>query len=92
MKEFLQGIPLSTVVGFVAGILTSISMLPQLIKTLREKKAEDVSPVMLIVLMSGVLLWIAYGLLKKDWPIIITNSISFCLNVWMFFLRQRYKG
>ena len=91
MKEFLQHIPLSTFIGFVAGILTAISMLPQLIKTLKEKKADDVSPLMLAVLISGVLLWITYGVLKMDWPIIVTNAISFLLNVWMFFLRKKYK-
>jgi len=91
MKEFIQEIQFSTIIGFIAGVLTAISMLPQLIKTLKEKKAEDVSPVMLAVLISGVLLWIVYGALKKDFPILITNSISFLLNVWMFFLRKKYK-
>lgn len=87
----MKDIPLIALVGFVAGILTAISMLPQLIKTLKEKKAEDISPVMLVVLITGVVLWIFYGFLKKDWPIIITNSISFILNAWMFFLREKYK-
>ena len=91
MKEFLQHIPISTVVGFIAGILTAISMLPQLIKTLKEKKADDVSPWMLAVLISGVLLWIVYGALKMDWPILVTNAISFILNAWMFLLRKKYK-
>ncbi|MBC7422975.1 MAG: SemiSWEET transporter [Ferruginibacter sp.] len=91
MKEFIQALPFSTIIGFVAGILTAISMLPQLIKTLKEKKAEEVSPVMLVVLISGVLLWIVYGAIKKDFPILITNSISFLLNLWMFFLRKKYK-
>ena len=92
MKEFLAAVPFPTLLGFVAGTLTAVSMLPQLIKTLKEKKAEDVSPWMLVVLISGVLLWIIYGFLKKDWPIIITNVISFLLNVWMFFLRKKYKN
>ena len=91
MKEFIQALPFSTIIGFVAGILTAISMLPQLIKTLKEKKAEEVSPVMLVVLISGVLLWIVYGAIKKDFPILITNSISFVLNMWMYFLRKKYK-
>ena len=91
MKELLLQLPFSTVLGFVAGILTAISMLPQLIKTLKEKKADDVSPVMLAVLIGGVILWIVYGALKKDLPILITNSISFLLNAWMFFLRKKYK-
>lgn len=91
MKEFMQDVQFSTIIGFIAGMLTAISMLPQLIKTLKEKKAEEVSPVMLAVLISGVLLWMVYGAFKKDFPILITNSISFVLNMWMYFLRKKYK-
>lgn len=82
---------INTIVGFIAGILTAISMLPQLIKTVKEKKAENISMVMLLILMGGVSLWIVYGFLIKDWPIMITNIISFALNVCMFFLRIKYK-
>lgn len=82
---------LNTIIGFIAGILTAISMLPQLVKTVKEKKAAHISVIMLLVLMIGVSLWIVYGFLNKDWPIIITNIISFGLNVGMFFLRIKYK-
>jgi len=78
-------------VGFAAGILTASSLLPQLIKTLREKKAEDVSIGMLVVLLSGIILWIIYGVMRKDYPIIITNSFSFLLNVAMITLRLKYN-
>ena len=54
-------------IGVGAGILTSISMLPQLIKTFKEKKAEDISIFMLLVLMSGIGAWIYYGILRKDY-------------------------
>lgn len=78
-------------VGIAAGILTSISMLPQLIKLIKEKKADALSPVMLIVLISGLALWTYYGILRKDWPIIITNSFSLILNITLLTLRQIYK-
>ncbi|MBE7169865.1 MAG: SemiSWEET transporter [Williamsia sp.] len=80
------------VIGLVAGFLTSVSMLPQLIKTLKEKKAGDVSFFMLIVLISGVSLWIYYGVLKDDKPIIITNCISVVLNVAVASLKLKYKS
>jgi MtN3 and saliva related transmembrane protein len=79
------------VVGIAAGVLTSISMLPQLIKLVKEKKADALSPVMLIVLISGLSLWAYYGILKEDWPIIITNSFSLMLNIILLTLRQIYK-
>ena len=91
MISFFKQIPLSIFIGLVAGILTAISMLPQLIKTLKEKKAADISPWMLGVLIVGVILWFIYGIIKKDWPIIITNGISIILNIWMLILRKIYK-
>jgi MtN3 and saliva related transmembrane protein len=81
--EFLTGIS--------AGILTSISLLPQLIKIVKEKEAEDVSPAMLIILLCGVILWIVYGVMKKDLPIIITNSFSAFTNIILIFLVIKYK-
>lgn len=79
------------IVGLVAGILTASSLLPQLIKTLRVKKAEDVSIGMLFILMLGLITWIIYGILRDDLPIIATNSFSLALNITMIFLRLKYK-
>ncbi len=78
-------------IGIVAGILTSSSLMPQLIKTIKTKKAEEISLVMLITLMCGVGLWIYYGVLRKDLPIIITNSFSFFLNVLLIVFRMKYS-
>ncbi len=79
------------IIGIIAGILTAISMLPQLLKTFKEKKVEDISLIMLITLMSGIGIWIFYGVLRKDMPIVYTNSFSFLLNTTLVFLRMKYK-
>jgi MtN3 and saliva related transmembrane protein len=79
------------VIGIVAGIFTSASLLPQLIKIIKEKKVEDLSMGMFVALMIGVGLWIVYGFLKDDYPIIVTNCFSFILNVAILVLRFRYK-
>jgi MtN3 and saliva related transmembrane protein len=78
-------------VGIVAGLLTSISMLPQLIKIIKEKKAKEISLLMLSVLTTGNILWAVYGFLRDDWPIIITNFISITINSITAFYRIRYK-
>lgn len=78
-------------IGLFAGICTASSLLPQLIKTIKEKKAEDISKKMLFVLMVGVATWIVYGVLRKDLPIIITNSFSLLLNIIMIYLRFKYS-
>lgn len=80
-----------TIVGLIAGILTSTSVLPQLIKTVREKKAEDISPIMFLVLFSGTSLWTYYGVLRDDLPIIITNAFSTLLTTVMLFLKFKYS-
>ncbi|RYZ29908.1 MAG: hypothetical protein EOO10_04660 [Chitinophagaceae bacterium] len=79
------------IVGLFAGICTSSSLLPQLFKTVREKKADDISKWMLFVLLTGVATWVVYGVLREDMPIIITNSFSLLLNIIMIVLRIKYK-
>jgi MtN3 and saliva related transmembrane protein len=83
---------LSLIIGISAGVLTAVSMLPQVFKTIKTKKAEHVSPLMLIILICGVSLWIAYGILKNDLPIIFTNGFSVIVNLCMLFLRWRYRN
>lgn len=78
-------------IGLFAGICTSSSLLPQLIKTMKEKKAEEISKLMLFVLMIGVATWVIYGILRNDLPIIITNSFSLLLNIILIVLRFKYS-
>ncbi|SHE90957.1 SemiSWEET family sugar transporter [Flavisolibacter ginsengisoli] len=79
------------IIGLAAGILTACSLLPQVIKTFKEKKAEDVSLLMLLVLLAGLILWIVYGIKREDLPIIATNCFSVLVNVTMVILRIKYK-
>ena len=81
-----------TLIGIVAGILTSTSVVPQLVKTIKEKKAEDISPVMFMVLFAGTSLWAYYGVLKEDLPIIITNTFSSLITVIMLILKFKFSS
>ena len=67
--------------GYIAAILTTAAFLPQLIKTLKTKKAEDVSLVTLIMFIVGVLCWIIYGYKISSIPILIANLITLILNL-----------
>ncbi|MET3536129.1 SemiSWEET transporter [Chryseobacterium limigenitum] len=69
------------VLGIVAGVLTSASMIPQLIKILKEKNVKDLSLVMLLVLITGVSLWVWYGVMKDELPIILSNGFSVLVNL-----------
>lgn len=77
---------LAEIVGIIAGILTTLGVLPQIIKAVRTGQAEDVSPYMFLILCVGVGLWTVYGVMKMDWPIIITNGVSFLLNGIMLYI------
>ena len=67
--------------GYFAAILTTLAFLPQLIKTLKTKKAEDVSLITLVMFLTGVLSWIIYGYKISSIPILIANIITFILNL-----------
>jgi len=67
--------------GYIAAILTTAAFLPQLIKTLKTKKADDVSLITLIMFIIGVMSWIIYGYKISSLPILLANLITFTLNL-----------
>jgi MtN3 and saliva related transmembrane protein len=81
----------STYIGLFAGICTCVSLLPQLIKIIREKEAQNLSYGMLFILLTGVGTWVWYGIIKDDLPIILTNSISFFINVLVIIFTMKYR-
>ena len=83
---------LISIVGIAASVLTATSLIPQLLKIIKEKKAENVSVGMLLILFGGLALWVYYGFLKKDLIIIISNSFSFIVNLALAMLALKYKG
>lgn len=79
------------ILGIIAGILTSVSMIPQLVKVLKEKNAEDLSWVMILVLISGLSLWVWYGFLKNELPIILSNAFAVAVNIILLICCMIYK-
>ena len=78
-------------VGILAGVLTSTAMIPQLIKTIKEKNAENISPFIVIILILGTGTWSYYGVLKDELPIIITNGFSCLVNSVMLFFKVKFS-
>ena len=77
--------------GYFAAILTTLAFLPQLIKTLKTKKAEDVSLITLIMFLTGVLSWIIYGYKISSTPILIANIITFILNLLILIFKVTFS-
>jgi MtN3 and saliva related transmembrane protein len=80
-----------TILGLSAAILTTVAFLPQVFQTWRTKSAKDVSYVMLITFMSGLFLWLIYGIYLQAWPIILANSTTLALNFVILWLKIKYR-
>ncbi|CCJ35434.1 hypothetical protein BN140_0511 [Methanoculleus bourgensis MS2] len=65
-----------TALGLIAGSLTTLSFAPQVVRAWRTRSTADLSLAMLIIFLAGILLWLAYGVVKEDLAIIAANSIT----------------
>ena len=83
---------METIIGTIAGILTSVSMIPQLIKVLKEKDVENLSWGMIAVLLTGVSIWVVYGIMKDELPIILSNGFSVLVNTTLLIYFFKYKN
>ncbi|WP_436410341.1 SemiSWEET transporter [Parapedobacter flavus] len=73
------------IIGIAAGTFTSVAMLPQLVKVLKTRETADLSVATICVLITGVSLWVYYGFLQKEIPIIISNAFSALVNSILLF-------
>ena len=77
--------------GYFAAILTTAAFLPQLIKTIKTKKAEDVSSLTLIMFICGLGSWIVYGYKISSLPILTANIITLILNLFILISKVYYS-
>lgn len=75
------------ILGLMAGFLTTMGFVPQIIKGYRSGNMQDVSLVMPLVLMLGMSLWLLYGIFLQDIPIVLWNTVAIVLNGVMVFLK-----
>jgi MtN3 and saliva related transmembrane protein len=79
-----------SLLGISAAILTTISLLPQVLKTIKTKKTKDISLGMYTIYCLGLLLWLIYGFLINDLPLILANSITFLLSLCILVLKIKF--
>jgi MtN3 and saliva related transmembrane protein len=77
--------------GLVAGMLTTIAFLPQVIKTWKTRSAKDLSLRMFLLFCLGVAMWLAYGFLVNDIPVIAANLLTLILASTLLFFKLRFK-
>jgi MtN3 and saliva related transmembrane protein len=79
------------ILGYAACTVTALTFLPQVIKTWKEKSAKNVSLMMFLIAFANEVMWIAYGVLRNDMVIIITNVIMIIMCSIMISLKLKYK-
>lgn len=81
----------TTVLGLTAGTLTTISLVPQVAKIWKTKSAKDISLGMFAAFCTGVALWLAYGIVRKELPIIVTNAVTLVFGLAILAMKIKYK-
>jgi MtN3 and saliva related transmembrane protein len=81
---------ITNTIGFLAALLSSVSMAPQVLKVYQTKKTEDLSLWAFSVLASGLFLWFVYGMLINALPVIIGNAIGLSFSLYIVYMKIRY--
>lgn len=79
------------ILGYAAGAITSLTFLPQVIKTWKLRSARDISLMMFLIAAINEVMWIVYGILLDNWVIILTNVIVLSMSLIMIYFKLRYK-
>ena len=77
--------------GYLAGTLTTLSFVPQVLRTWKLKETKDFSLAMLLLFAAGMLMWTAYGIWINSYPIIAANVITFGLVLFLLGMKIRYR-
>ncbi|MBI5561523.1 MAG: SemiSWEET transporter [Deltaproteobacteria bacterium] len=80
----------TTLLGLIAGTLTTASFLPQVVKAWRSRHTSDISGLMFYMLAVGIVLWLAYGIIKWDIPLMIANGVSLVLVSMITYFKVKY--
>jgi MtN3 and saliva related transmembrane protein len=81
----------TSIIGFIAALLTTASFLPQAFKTIRSKNTQGLSLFMYVIFSSGVFLWLVYGIRIGDMPVIIANAVTLVFALIILGYKIRYK-
>lgn len=76
--------------GFIAGSLTAVSLLPQLIKSWKTKSTKDISIIWSFISISGQIMWIVYGIVITSYSLIIMSALTLSMALSILHLKIRY--
>lgn len=81
---------MTELLGFIAGSLVAISVLPQILKSSKTKHTKDISVSWGLISLTGQILWIVYGFMIDSYAILIMSSVTLAMAAWMLALKLRY--
>jgi MtN3 and saliva related transmembrane protein len=81
---------LAMLIGLAAACLTTVAYAPQAIKTFRTRQTRDISLGMFVLMVTGVALWLIYGLMIGDLPLILANLVTLSLSGTILVLKLRH--
>lgn len=79
-----------SIIGYVAGTCSTLAFLPQVVRTWRTRSTDDISLGMFSLMVLGIALWLFYGIVIGDWPLIVADSISLLLAASILWMKVRY--
>jgi MtN3 and saliva related transmembrane protein len=82
---------LQQIIGIAAGTLTTISFLPQLLRTIKTRSSRDLSVGMVCFFSAGIILWLVYGIMLRAWPVICANAVTLVLALLLLAFVIRYR-
>jgi MtN3 and saliva related transmembrane protein len=80
-----------TVIGLIAAACTTFAYVPQAIKIIKTKDTKSLSLIMYVIMTVGIMLWLSYGILLKDLPIIIANTVTLIFAGIILVLKIKYR-
>jgi MtN3 and saliva related transmembrane protein len=80
------------IIGFVAAFCTTVSFVPQVLQTWRTRDLSGISLSMYSFFTFGIMVWLIYGLLQNDWPLVIANAITGSLSLTILVMKIKYSN
>lgn len=84
----------ASIIGYLAAVLSTASFAPQAWKIIRARRTKDISAGMYVLTVAGFGMWLIFGILMRQWPLIVSNAICLLLSAFILFMKllpQREK-
>jgi MtN3 and saliva related transmembrane protein len=86
----VTGAGAATIIGYIAGTLTTVAYLAQVLRTLKHRRTKDISLGMYLMLCTGIGLWLVYGIFIHSSPVIIANAVTLVLSGTVLLMKIRF--